>query len=254
MRRSSIRSPSRIGSRKRYMEDRARTVPLPWLGRDPRSPVFSSAPTVSGGHLSRLLYGARTSLAWRCSPSWARCCSAPSSAAIAGYRGGRVDELAVAHLGFRARAAGDLRRCWRCGRRSHWCCRATPVSLLTGIFALVGWPFVARGVRAIVAAERQREYVMAARALGAGRRRIVLPPSAPGVPRLSRSCRQRCCCRRSSWPKPPSRMLGSDFRTACRLGHDAAGRVERGAARATRRGRWRPPPRSSWSCWSRTSC
>jgi peptide/nickel transport system permease protein len=40
--------------------------------------------------------------------------------------------------------------------------------LMAAIFALVGWPFVARGVRAIVASERSREYAQAARAIGAG--------------------------------------------------------------------------------------
>ena len=38
--------------------------------------------------------------------------------------------------------------------------------LLTGIFTLLGWPVVARGVRAIVLAERERDYAMAARAAG----------------------------------------------------------------------------------------
>jgi peptide/nickel transport system permease protein len=44
---------------------------------------------------------------------------------------------------------------------------ATVFLLLTTIFALLGWPIVARGVRAIVASEREREYVIAGRALGA---------------------------------------------------------------------------------------
>ena len=38
---------------------------------------------------------------------------------------------------------------------------------------LVGWPFVAKGVRAIVAGESHREYVQAARSLGAGPIRIL---------------------------------------------------------------------------------
>jgi peptide/nickel transport system permease protein len=46
--------------------------------------------------------------------------------------------------------------------------------LMTAIFTLVGWPFVARGVRGILAIEREREYVAAARALGASGTRIVL--------------------------------------------------------------------------------
>lgn len=55
--------------------------------------------------------------------------------------------------------------------------------LLTGIFTLLGWPVVARGVRAIVLAEREREYAMAARAAGAGRTRLLvrhLLPAASG--------------------------------------------------------------------------
>jgi peptide/nickel transport system permease protein len=53
---------------------------------------------------------------------------------------------------------------------------------LTAIFALFGWPIVARGVRAIVASERQREYALAARAIGAGPVRILrhLLPAAGG--------------------------------------------------------------------------
>jgi peptide/nickel transport system permease protein len=34
------------------------------------------------------------------------------------------------------------------------------------IFTLLGWPWVAKGVRAIIAAEREQEYVAAARSLG----------------------------------------------------------------------------------------
>ena len=45
--------------------------------------------------------------------------------------------------------------------------------LMAAIFPLVGWPFVARGVRAIVAREREREYVLAARSLGASRAQIL---------------------------------------------------------------------------------
>jgi peptide/nickel transport system permease protein len=46
--------------------------------------------------------------------------------------------------------------------------------LLTGIFTLLGWPIVARGVRAIVLAERDRDYAVAARAAGAGRARLLI--------------------------------------------------------------------------------
>jgi peptide/nickel transport system permease protein len=60
---------------------------------------------------------------------------------------------------------------------------ATVFLLLTGIFTLLGWPVVARGVRAIVVAERERDYAQAARAAGAGRARLLfrhLMPAASG--------------------------------------------------------------------------
>jgi peptide/nickel transport system permease protein len=60
---------------------------------------------------------------------------------------------------------------------------ATVFALLLGIFTLLGWPVVARGVRAIVLAERERDYALAARAAGAGRWRLLvrhLLPAARG--------------------------------------------------------------------------
>jgi hypothetical protein len=44
----------------------------------------------------------------------------------------------------------------------------TVAAIMIAIFSVVGWPFVARGVRGIVAAEREREYVVAARAAESG--------------------------------------------------------------------------------------
>ncbi len=58
--------------------------------------------------------------------------------------------------------------------------------LLTGIFTLLGWPVVARGVRAFVLAARARDYAMAARAAGAGGGRLLwrhLLPAASGYVR-----------------------------------------------------------------------
>ena len=53
--------------------------------------------------------------------------------------------------------------------------------LLTGIFTLLGWPIVARGVRAIVLAERERDYAMAARAAGAGPARLLIHHLLPAT-------------------------------------------------------------------------
>ena len=51
---------------------------------------------------------------------------------------------------------------------------STVFLLVSLIFVVVAWPFVAKGVRAIVAAERDREYVQAAQSLGAGPGRILM--------------------------------------------------------------------------------
>jgi peptide/nickel transport system permease protein len=51
---------------------------------------------------------------------------------------------------------------------------STVFVLVVWIFAAVGWPFVAKGVRAIVAVERNREYVQAAQSLGARPLRILM--------------------------------------------------------------------------------
>jgi peptide/nickel transport system permease protein len=45
--------------------------------------------------------------------------------------------------------------------------------LMSLLFAVAGWPHVARGVRAIVATERARDYAEAARAAGAGPFRLL---------------------------------------------------------------------------------
>jgi peptide/nickel transport system permease protein len=53
--------------------------------------------------------------------------------------------------------------------------------LLTCVFALLGLPIVARGVRAIVASEREREYALSARAIGATPARLVLRHLLPAA-------------------------------------------------------------------------
>jgi hypothetical protein len=55
--------------------------------------------------------------------------------------------------------------------------------LIAALFALSAWPHAARGVRAIVASERARDYALAARAAGAGPWRLAtrhLLPAARG--------------------------------------------------------------------------
>jgi peptide/nickel transport system permease protein len=52
---------------------------------------------------------------------------------------------------------------------------------MAAVLAAVGWPLPARGVRAIISAERQREYAEAARAIGAGRTRLLIAHLLPAA-------------------------------------------------------------------------
>ena len=52
---------------------------------------------------------------------------------------------------------------------------------MVAVLALAGWPLAARGVRAVVAAERTKEYAEAARALGMGRTRLLLVHLLPAA-------------------------------------------------------------------------
>jgi peptide/nickel transport system permease protein len=123
--------------------------------------------------LSRLLYGARTSIGLALIATLGAVLIGALAGAWAGYRGGWVDDaimrvadfvlvLPVIYVVLVLRAVLPLVLPAR-----------TVFLLVAWIFIAVGWPFVAKGVRGIIAAERSREYVQAAQSLGAGPLRIL---------------------------------------------------------------------------------
>jgi peptide/nickel transport system permease protein len=158
----------------RFEPDLTRNVRLPWFERHDDTPVFLlGADNLGRDVLSRLLYGARTSIGLALVATLGAVLIGALAGAWAGYRGGWIDDavmrvadfvlvLPVIYVVLVLRALLPL---------------VLPAStvfiLVTWIFVVVGWPFVAKGVRAIVAAERDREYVLAARSLGAGPLRIL---------------------------------------------------------------------------------
>jgi peptide/nickel transport system permease protein len=158
----------------RYAEDRARPRPLPWFDADAVDPVFLlGADSYGRDLLSRLLHGARLSLSLSLVAALGALLMGAAIGGVAGYRGGWVDEAAMRSVDFVVvlpviYVALVLRAMLPLALAP-----STVFVMMAGIFALVGWPFVARGVRGIVAAEREREYVVAARSLGAGTGRIV---------------------------------------------------------------------------------
>jgi peptide/nickel transport system permease protein len=158
----------------RYSEDPSRTQPLPWFGGSPDIPVFLlGADSYGRDQLSRLLVGTRASLSLALVSVLGALMLGAAVGAVAGYRRGWVDDalmrtadfvivLPVIYVVLVLRAMMPL-----------VLDAATVFALMAGIFVLAGWPFVARGVRGIVAAERDREYVAAAQSVGAGTLRIV---------------------------------------------------------------------------------
>ncbi len=159
----------------RYTEDRGRTRPLPWFADTAAEPVFLlGADSFGRDLLSRLLHGTRVSIALALASVFGALVLGAVIGGFAGYRGGWLDDAAmraadfvlvlpVIYVVLVLRALMPL-----------VLAPPTVFLLMTGIFALVGWPFVARGMRGIVATEREREYVVAAQSLGAGSRRIFL--------------------------------------------------------------------------------
>jgi peptide/nickel transport system permease protein len=158
----------------RFEPDASRTVGLPWIERDDATPVFLLGADDSGRDVfSRLLHGARTSIGLSLVATLGAALIGALAGAWAGYRGGWIDEtimriadfvlvLPVIYVVVVLRAVLPL-----------VLAPSTVFLLVTMIFVAVGWPFVAKGVRAIVAGERDREYVQAAQSLGAGSFRIL---------------------------------------------------------------------------------
>jgi peptide/nickel transport system permease protein len=186
--------PLRIVSRleRRFDEDRATHVPLRWFSNgvlmsgDPDN----SAPLLLLGadgfgrdRFSRLLYGSRATLALGMLATLVATVLGALVGGVAGYAGGRLDSLLsrfsefivvlpAIYVTLALRAVMPL-----------VLPGSTIFLLLLTIFALLGWPMVARGVRAIVLIERDREYAVAARAAGASPARLLarhLLPAAAG--------------------------------------------------------------------------
>lgn len=184
--------PQRLVSRleRRFEEDVTRHVTLDWFTRgrlvsvDEREGaalLVLGADAFGRDIFSRLLYGARTSLALALVSTIGALLLGAIVGGIAGYAGGLVDELLsrfsdfvlvlpAIYVALALRAVMPL-------------VLPAPAAfaLLAAIFTLLGWPVVARGVRAIVASEREREYAVAVVALGAGPIRILVRHLLPAT-------------------------------------------------------------------------
>jgi peptide/nickel transport system permease protein len=174
-----------------YEPDRSTEVPLIWFaGRLVQSSDDASAPLLLLGSdsfgrdvFSRLLYGARVSLGLSITAAVLAMGIGAVFGAVAGYVGGATDValmrltefvivLPAMYVVLALRAVMPLVLTSR-----------EVFLMLLAIFAVLGAPGIARGVRAIVRSERHLDYAAAASSLGASHVRLLvrhLLPSASG--------------------------------------------------------------------------
>jgi peptide/nickel transport system permease protein len=173
-----------------YVEDRSHRVPLAWLqhgrlvtsSRDAQAPLLVLGADGYGRDVfSRLLVGARVSLGLALAAAVGAMCAGAIVGGIAGYAGGLIDEVLMRMSDFvMALPAMYVALALRSALPLVLPARTTFL-LFAGIFGVVGTPFVARGTRAIVRSERQRDYALAARALGASDTRVLLRHVLPAA-------------------------------------------------------------------------
>lgn len=181
--------PMRLVDRleRRYVADIAHPVRLRFFAEGRLASTASSAWFPLGADplgrdvFSRMLYGARLSLAVAMMAVLLALAIGALAGAVAGYAGGLTARiimsvadfvviLPAAYVVVTLRASMPL-------VLDRWEVFWTMVIVL----AAASWPLPARGVRAIVAAERKREYAEAAYAAGAGPLRILLRHLLPAA-------------------------------------------------------------------------
>ena len=173
----------------RFVEDHTFRVPLVWFSSgslvttdDSKAPWLMLGGDALGRDIfARVVLGARLSLGVSVVAAAATLFLGALVGALAGFYGGRLDDglmqiadfvlvLPAIYVVIVLRAVMPL---VLTTSEVFW--------MMAGILSLAAWPYPARGVRAVVAAERRKEYAEAARALGAGSLRILLRHLLPAT-------------------------------------------------------------------------
>jgi peptide/nickel transport system permease protein len=164
-----------------FRDDTSRPVPLSWGGAgrlvsiDPDAgPLLLLGADALGRDVwSRLLYGARLSLGVTFVGALGALVLGAIAGGLAGATGGRADMLLMLVADFVLVLPGAYLVLVLRATLPQTLSATEVFWIMAVLFAVAGWPHVARGVRAIVATERHRDYVEAARAAGAGPIRLL---------------------------------------------------------------------------------
>jgi peptide/nickel transport system permease protein len=176
----------------RYEEDRSVRVPLIWGARghlvqsanEPQAPLLLlGADSFGRDVFARLVFGARLSLGLAISAALGAMLLGAILGSVAGFYSGTLDDVLMRTTDF-VMVLPAMYVALALRSVLPLVLSATQVFvLLAAIFAIVGAPFIARGVRAIVRSEKRLEYAAAAQALGASDLRLLarhLVPAARG--------------------------------------------------------------------------
>jgi peptide/nickel transport system permease protein len=175
---------------RQFGEDRAEPVPLQWFrnGRlvsiDPANGplLILGADALGRDVFSRLLAGAWLSLGVVLAGAAGALLIGALAGSLAGSAGGGTERLLMLVADFLIVLPGAYLVLVLRGMLPEVLSPVEIFVLMASLFAIGGWPHVARGVRAVVATERARDYAEAARAAGAGPIRLArhLLPAARG--------------------------------------------------------------------------
>lgn len=156
---------------RKYDEDETSRVAL---GDQTRGPLLLFGADALGRDVfSRLLYGAKLSLGVTFVGALGALGVGALIGGLAGAMGGRIDRVLMVIADFVLVLPAVYLVLVLRAALPQVLATVEVFWLMALLFAAAGWPHVARGVRAIVATERSREYAEAARAAGAGPIRLL---------------------------------------------------------------------------------
>lgn len=164
---------------RRYRSDISQAAPISWSMNGPSIDeaygplLILGADSLGRDVFSRLLYGARWSLGVVFVGAVGALALGLVIGGLAAVLGGRAERLLMAVTDAALILPGVYLVLVLRALLPPVLTGPQVFALMAGLFAIAAWPHVARGVRAILAAERAREYADASRAAGAGPFRLL---------------------------------------------------------------------------------